>query len=106
MKMKSSEAEMVKLMENCFLATKVSFCNSFYEMCKKYNCSYESVREGFILDERCGSSHTFVYEEKPYWDSHCLNKDTVCAAIQGNDFMNGIIHYNNAKKENKFLKNS
>lgn len=102
LKMKSSEAEMVKLMENCFLATKVSFCNSFYEMCKKYNCSYESVREGFILDERCGSSHTFVYEEKPYWDSHCLNKDTVCAAIQGNDFMNGIIRYNNEKKKINF----
>ena len=31
----NSEAEMVKMFRNCFLATKVSFCNEIYEFCEK-----------------------------------------------------------------------
>lgn len=71
----SKTAELVKFMENSFLATKVSFCNQFYNICKKHGISYEELRELFILDKRLGESHTFVYKDKPYWDSHCLNKD-------------------------------
>ncbi|MCL1867241.1 MAG: hypothetical protein FWF82_07520, partial [Oscillospiraceae bacterium] len=29
----------------------------------------------FVMDERMGNSHTFVYEDKPFYDSHCFNKD-------------------------------
>lgn len=71
----SKTAELVKFMENSFLATKVSFCNQFYDIANKYNISYEELRELFILDPRVNPSHTFVYNDKPYWDTHCLNKD-------------------------------
>ena len=59
-------AELVKFMENSYLATKVSFCNQFYNISQRYGISYEELRELFILDKRMGDSHTFVYKDKPY----------------------------------------
>lgn len=76
----SKTAELVKFMENSFLATKISFCNQFFNICENNNISYEELRELFILDKRLGESHTFVYRDQPYWDSHCLNKDVTYIA--------------------------
>ena len=86
-------------MENSFLATKVSFCNQFYELCKKHNISYEELRELFILDPRVNPSHTFVYEDSPYWDSHCLNKDVNYIAYNLDAFLlQDICEFNNSQK--------
>ena len=74
-------AELVKYMENCFLALKVTFCSEFKEIADSFSIIYEELRELFIMDERMGNSHTFVYDNKPYYDSHCLNKD-IPALIQ------------------------
>ncbi|MDR1754394.1 MAG: hypothetical protein LBR74_05745 [Eubacterium sp.] len=68
-------AELAKYMENCFLALKVTFCNEFADVATNYGICYSELREIFIMDRRMGSSHTFVYADKPYYDSHCLNKD-------------------------------
>lgn len=68
-------AELAKYMENCWIATKVTFCNEFADIAKAYGISYPQLRQCFIADERVSPSHTFVYEDKPYFDSHCLNKD-------------------------------
>lgn len=62
----SKTAELTKFMENSFLATKVSFCNQFYNICKQQGIDYEELRELFILDKRMGESHTFVYKDTPY----------------------------------------
>lgn len=95
-------AEMVKYMENSFLATKVSFCVSFFNMCKKAGINYEELRELFILDPRVNPSHTFVYEDHPYWKSHCLSKDVPSIAIQyDNKFLKSVIEYNELCKNNK-----
>ena len=68
-------AELAKYMDNCFIATKVTFCNEFAQIAKKFNVNYEELRECFVADKRVSPSHTFVYPDKPYYDSHCLNKD-------------------------------
>ncbi len=68
-------AELVKYMENCFLAMKVTFCNEFAKAANALNVPYPELRELFIQDERIGHSHTWVYPDTQYWDSHCLNKD-------------------------------
>lgn len=68
-------AELAKYMLNCFLALKVTFCCEFADVAKQFGISYPELRELFIADERVGASHTFVYPEKPYYDSHCFNKD-------------------------------
>ena len=91
---------LAKYMENCWLATKVSFCNQFYEVAKNLKLSYEELRELFVLDPRVNPSHTFVYEDHPYWESHCLNKDVpAIAKLFGMPFMVNVIEYNESQKE-------
>jgi len=73
----TEEAEMVKLFRNCFLATKVSFCNEIYEFCSHKNINYESIRELATIDDRITPSHSKV----PGKDGHfgfggtCFPKD-------------------------------
>ena len=98
----SKTAELAKYMENSWLATKVSFCNQFYEIAKNQGVDYEILRELFILDPRVNPSHTFVYEDHPYWQSHCLDKD-VYAIAQYDEakFLRSVIEYNEeCKKKN------
>lgn len=95
----SVTAELNKYMENAFLATKVSFCIQFYEICKKLGVNYEDLRECFILDKRLGESHTFVYEDTPYWDSHCLNKDVpAIAETYDAELLKAVIDFNKKMK--------
>ena len=75
-------AELAKLMENAWIATKVTFCCEFAKAAAETGVDYTTLREAFLKDPRVSASHTFVYDETPFWDSHCLNKDVVCAANQ------------------------
>ena len=71
----SKEIEMAKYMENCFLATKVIFCNEIYKICEKLGLDYNIVREAWVADPRIGTSHTFVYKDNPGFGGSCLPKD-------------------------------
>ena len=46
------------------------------------------------------ASHTFVYRDKPYWDSHCLNKD-VRAIAEAYDarLLLDVIGFNESRKQ-------
>lgn len=95
----SKTAELVKYMENSYLAMKVSFCSQFFDIAESAGINYEELRELFILDPRVDPSHTFVYRDKPYWDSHCLNKDVPAIAEEYNaELLKSIIDFNNTKK--------
>ena len=48
----NKEAEMVKMFKNCFLATKVSFCNEIAELCRVKGINYENVRKIAANDDR------------------------------------------------------
>lgn len=98
-------AELVKYMENCWIATKVTFCNEFAEIAKGFDIDYNELRELWLADKRVSPSHTLVYPNKPYFDSHCLNKD-VPALIsfcekQGIDtpLMKWVLNIRDTKKE-------
>jgi len=96
----SDTAELVKFMENSWIATKVSFCTQFYEIAQKHNISYEELRELFILDPRVNPSHTFVYKDHPYWSSHCLNKDVSHVAYSNDaEFLENMIKWNQHQKD-------
>ncbi|MBQ2642495.1 MAG: hypothetical protein IJF94_01685 [Eubacterium sp.] len=96
----STTAEIAKYMENSWLATKVSFCSQFYQIAKKHNVSYEELRELFILDPRVNPSHTFIYEDHPYWESHCLDKDVNAIAKSENaQLLLDIIEFNEKCKK-------
>ena len=96
----SKTAELLKYMENSWLATKVSFCTQFYNIAQQCGVDYETLRELFILDPRINPSHTFVYDEHPYWDSHCLNKDvpTIANAFDA-ELLKAIIYFNEKQKK-------
>lgn len=57
---KSKESETIKYFCNSFLAAKVAFFNNLYEMCMRFNMSYDSIKDGVCSDTRIGPSHTKV----------------------------------------------
>lgn len=75
-------AELAKYMENTFYATKVSFCNQFYDLAKAMNIDYNQLRETWLLDPRISRSHTFVYEDDRGYGGSCLPKDTAAILHQ------------------------
>jgi UDPglucose 6-dehydrogenase len=77
-------AEMVKYMENAFLALKVAFCNEFFDLCCATGVEYEVARELWLQDERIGASHTLVTEERGY-GGKCLPKDVAAVCAVGRD---------------------
>lgn len=68
-------AELVKYMENCFLAVKVTFCNEFYDIAQAMGVDYNELRELWLLDPRIGRSHTFVLPDARGFGGKCLPKD-------------------------------
>ena len=96
-------AELAKYMENTFLAARVSLCVQFWEIAKQFGISYPELREVFLNDERFNRAHTFVYDESPWWDSHCFNKD-LRAITQFTDapLIANIIEYNEQCKNKYF----
>ena len=50
-------AEMIKYMNNCFFATKVSFLNEMYQIAEKSQVNWKQAIDGFVADGRIGHSH-------------------------------------------------
>ena len=71
----SVEAELIKYMENAFLAMKVAFVNEFFDIARAVGGNWYRVREGWLLDPRVGSSHSVVYEHDRGFSGKCLPKD-------------------------------
>lgn len=96
-------AELAKYMENCFLALKVTFCAEFATIANDFGISYPKLREIFVLDDRMGDSHTFISSDKPYYNSHCLNKDVpgLIAQTDKAHLMEAMDHINHLKKANR-----
>jgi len=68
-------AELVKYMENCFFAAKVTFCNEFFGLARALGVEYNEVRELWLADTRISRDHTFVYPDQRGFDGKCLPKD-------------------------------
>lgn len=70
------EAEMAKYIENCFYATKVTFCYDMATLCEKAGLDWNEIRELWLLDPRLNPMHTAVFPEnnKPY-SGKCFPKD-------------------------------
>ncbi len=74
---KSETAEMVKYFINCFLATKVTFANQMYDICKFAGIDYDKVCEYALYDNRIGRSHLAVPgpDGDRGFGGHCFPKD-------------------------------
>ena len=103
-------AELAKYMENCFLATKVTFCNQFYDIAKDMGINYNKLRETWLLDPRIGRSHTFVYPDNQGYAGSCLPKDLSSMLYQANEigtdvpFLQSVWDTNAKLYHNEFLK--
>ena len=75
--MAPAEAELVKYVRNCFLATKVSFFNEVHAFCKQRGLDYERVRQASTADARIGGGHSQVPgpDGKRGFGGHCFPKD-------------------------------
>ena len=89
----NNEAEMVKMFRNCYLATKVSFCNEIYEFCEKLGINYENVRKVAANDDRILHSHTNVpgHDNRKGFGGTCFPKDT--ASLKYEMSKNGMTPY-------------
>ena len=102
---KSREAELAKYMENSFLATKVIFCNEFYDIAEKLDINYNKVREAFAIDPRIGYSHTFVYKNNRGYKGSCLPKDISSIRYQAKQnnidttLLNAVVNKNKTYEE-------
>lgn len=74
---KSKTAETVKYFINCFLASKVTFANQFYDICDNIGVDYDKVCEYALLDTRIGRSHFAVPgpDGDKGFGGHCFPKD-------------------------------
>lgn len=100
----SRAAELVKYMENAYLAMKVSFCSQFWNIAKEIDVDYEMLRELFISDPRINPSNTFIFDEHPYWESHCYDKDLAAfSSVYDAPLIEAVISFNEMMK-NKYKK--
>ena len=74
----TNEAEMLKLMKNCFLSAKVSIMNEIYDFCAATHTDYETVTTMAKRDARMGTSHFQVPgpDGRRGFGGTCFPKDT------------------------------
>ena len=105
----SSEAEMCKYFINCFLATKVTFSNQMFDICKESGLDYENVKSLALLDHRIGKSHMMVPgpDGDRGFGGHCFPKDLEAMIYFGNEnktsssFLQEVRDYNNTVRKNR-----
>jgi UDPglucose 6-dehydrogenase len=70
-------AEMIKYMNNCFFATKVSFMNEMYQIAEKIDANWDEAVSGFVADGRIGHTHLGVpgHDGKFGFGGSCFPKD-------------------------------
>ncbi len=74
--MPAKEAEMAKYMGNIFLAQKVIFANTIYDLCQAVGADYDTVREAVGYDQRITASHLDVRQADGRGaGGHCFIKD-------------------------------
>lgn len=73
----TKEAEAIKYFRNCFLATKVGFCNEFYHLCQQHGMSFDVVSSVATRDARIGPSHSQVpgHDGRFGFGGTCFPKD-------------------------------
>ena len=100
------ELILTKYFRNSFLATKVSFFNQVYDMCKMLNTNYSNVRSFITQDSRIGDSHSYVTEDRGF-GGHCFPKDTqaLLATAENNNcnlsILKEAVEYNSTIKRKK-----
>jgi len=83
----TATAELIKYMNNCFFATKVSFMNEMKQVSDACGADWESAVDGFIRDGRIGHSHLNVpgHDGKLGFGGVCFPKDILAMIDLGKE---------------------
>lgn len=73
-KLEFFELELLKMMRNNYHAMKVVFANHYYDMCKKYDVSYDNLLSAFNKSKN-GQSYLEVNDNLRGYGGKCLPKD-------------------------------
>jgi len=70
-------AELIKYMNNCYFATKISFMNEMKMVAHECGANWTQAVDGFIRDGRIGHSHLSVpgHDGRPGFGGSCFPKD-------------------------------
>lgn len=80
------QAAFGKYVENCFLATKVTFFNEMYEVYNRLGFEgFDQMVDAITIDPRINRSHTQVPgpDNRMGWGGHCFPKDTAAMEYFG-----------------------
>lgn len=106
----NKEAELIKLVRNNFLSTKVIFFNHIFDLCQKMNIDYQNVIQGVGSDTRIGFSHTKVdgntfrgyggtcFPKDTNSLFHILQENGIKAPLLEANLLANEYHYNKDKK--------
>jgi len=83
-----ASTEIAKYVNNCFLATQISFLNEMYDVCEYYRVNYQDIIDGLAPLKILSKNHTKVpgSDGKRGWDGYCFPKD-LKAFIYRHDLM-------------------
>ena len=71
----STQAEMIKYMRNCYLATRLSFFNEMAQICDASGLDFVATKWWAGLDSRVGQHYSEIDPEEPEFSGSCLPKD-------------------------------
>ena len=74
------EAEFAKYFNNVYNATLVVFANSFYEVCKKCNVNYTSIKNAIVNRKHISDNYLECNDNFRGFGGMCLPKDTAALA--------------------------
>lgn len=75
-----TEAEAAKYFNNTLGATLVTFGNSFYELCQKYNINYTNIKNAMANRNFVPKEYLEVNSKWRSWAGACWSKDVIAAA--------------------------
>jgi len=74
-RLKPTEAEILKYYNNVFAAYKIIFANIMHEVCGRLDCDYTAVKDAFVKFGRCKDTYLDVNENLKGYGGMCLPKD-------------------------------
>ena len=100
---KPAELVAAKALRNSFLALKVSFFNQVYDYAQVHGLDYNAVADVIGADERIGTSHTTITEQRGY-GGHCFPKDVRATIKSGQAYNARLTLLEEADAYNKTIR--